>query len=245
MSSLQTFFPAAQQQYLSAWTRDSESAPALLIVGAQEDILVKVVKELAQGVVCEAEKDVPCFVCRSCKAVASGTHPDVLTVQTTGKGAMKQWRGVLDSLTRQAMHKNRVVLIEQAERLSLPATHALLKTLEEPPKNTRFLLTTRLPRALPLTVRSRCHRLVLASQAEKNGAQSALRELIEKLEQQKEELSPEMLEQIARSLQETLRTSGPSPTLRRAFMRLRDYYKIKQAHGNEKLAREILVASLL
>ena len=49
----------------------------------------------------------------------------------------------------------RVVIIEDAEMLSLPAQHALLKQLEEPPKGTVIILTSSLPRQLLPTIRSR------------------------------------------------------------------------------------------
>ena len=50
----------------------------------------------------------------------------------------------------------RVVLIDPAERMSVPAANALLKMLEEPGPRTYFLLVTHRPDSLPATVRSRC-----------------------------------------------------------------------------------------
>ena len=54
---------------------------------------------------------------------------------------------------------NRVVIIEDAETLSLPAQHALLKQLEEPPKGVVLLLTATLPRLLLPTIRSRVQQI--------------------------------------------------------------------------------------
>jgi DNA polymerase-3 subunit delta' len=59
--------------------------------------------------------------------------------------------------------RNKVVLITPADAMNVAASNALLKTLEEPPAGTRFILVTARPGQLPATIRSRCQ--VLALQA--------------------------------------------------------------------------------
>ncbi len=58
----------------------------------------------------------------------------------------------------------RVVWIEEADKLTVPAQNALLKLLEEPPSNTRLLLTAGNPHSLLATIRSRCQVVTLSTQ---------------------------------------------------------------------------------
>ena len=67
----------------------------------------------------------------------------------------------------------RVFLIEEATALQGPAANALLKTLEEPPNRTHFVLITTAPRKLLPTVRSRCQRVTFAPLAPDVRAQLA------------------------------------------------------------------------
>lgn len=81
---------------------------------------------------------------------------------TTGKAASQQITidqvRSLDQFFNLTTHRAgaRVLLIEPAEAMNAAAANALLKTLEEPPPGTRFLLVSHEPRRLPATVRSRC-----------------------------------------------------------------------------------------
>jgi hypothetical protein len=121
--------------------------------------------------------------------------------------------------------KTRVIIIAGAERLTGPAASALLKRLEEPSRQTRYLLTSMFPRRLFPTLLSRCQRIRLAGLPVTAPA------------------ADEIL-QVAAELQNQFREHGPSRDLRVAFQRLRDYYQIVSLRGNEKMAREVLFASL-
>ena len=103
-----------------------------------------------------------CGRCSACSRVARGLHPDVVTVAPGESGAI-----TIDEV-RQAMGqavyrpfegRRRVVVIDDADRLVPQAQNALLKTLEEPPASSQFVLVTARPDTLLATVRSRCQRL--------------------------------------------------------------------------------------
>src|SRR5207302_1562751 len=97
--------------------------------------------------------------------IGRGIHPDVLIVEPGETGSIKieQIRDVVDRANYRPFEgKRRVVIIDDADALVVPAQHALLKTLEEPPPSSVFILVTSRPDVLLATVRSRCIRLWFA-----------------------------------------------------------------------------------
>ncbi len=171
-----------------------------------------------------------CGTCVACKQVTKQIHPDFIYLGAEDDISIKALRGLLDRVSHKAQSGRRMIILEAVERLSIPAVNALLKTLEEPAADTRFILTTLYPGRLPATLRSRVQVVrvaptptpALAGTPPPAGG----------------EIDP--IEKIARELSELLKKEGPSPSLRRAFLRLRDYYRIKSAKGNTKLARDVL-----
>lgn len=101
-----------------------------------------------------------CGVCPSCHKLGAGTHPDRIEIRLPDdrKEIPVAEVRALQARMPYAPHegKRRIVLLFEAENLSIAAANALLKTLEEPPARTHFVLTTSAPHALLPTVRSRC-----------------------------------------------------------------------------------------
>jgi DNA polymerase-3 subunit delta' len=100
-----------------------------------------------------------CGECASCRRIARGVHADVLIVQSEDGGAIKI-DVVRDAIERTVYRpfegRRRVVIIDGAHDVVVQAQDALLKTLEEPPAASAFVLVTSRPDALPATIRSRC-----------------------------------------------------------------------------------------
>jgi DNA polymerase III subunit delta' len=103
-----------------------------------------------------------CGTCRSCDRIARALHVDVFTLAPDEKESIKI-DVVRDVLSRTGFRpfegKRRVAIIREADTLEVAAQNALLKSLEEPPPATVFILLSAVPSALLPTVLSRCMRL--------------------------------------------------------------------------------------
>ena len=120
--------------------------------------------EMAKAVNCTGGAgDDACDTCLSCRKTVQHNHPDVMTVVP-----VKRSRTIVVEMVEQVNEmaalrphegRRRVVLFEDADRMNLPAQNHFLKTLEEPPGNSLFILITAFPRALLPTIRSRCQQV--------------------------------------------------------------------------------------
>lgn len=100
----------------------------------------------------------PCGNCRSCRKIKHDQHPDLLVIRPS-RNAIKiaQIRSLLQRLTQKPHEARvRVVLIVDAHCMNPEAANALLKALEEPPRHTILILTTRQTTDLLPTIVSRC-----------------------------------------------------------------------------------------
>ncbi len=119
--------------------------------------------ELAKAINCrEAEADA-CDSCLSCRKIAHGNHADVKVITPSGRTRIINVETVdfMSELTAYRPFESewRVFLIQEADRMGVPAQNHFLKTLEEPPSNTLFILLTEFPRVLLPTIRSRCQQV--------------------------------------------------------------------------------------
>ncbi len=103
-----------------------------------------------------------CGACAACRRIARGVHADVLELAPGDSGAIKV-DDVREAIDRAAYRpfegRRRVVIVDEAQALNAEAQNALLKTLEEPPPASTFVLVTSRPDVLLPTVRSRCQRI--------------------------------------------------------------------------------------
>ncbi len=137
-------------------------------------------RALAQGLLCEQPVAAltACNKCQACHWFATENHPDFRLLQPQADetdddaepGDKKKKRDIsiaqirsLGEFINISAHRNgvKVVLIQPAEAMNVNAANALLKSLEEPPPRTQFLLVSDRPGMLSATIRSRCQQLAL------------------------------------------------------------------------------------
>jgi DNA polymerase-3 subunit delta' len=146
--------------------------PALLLAGPQGVGKRRVAQALAEALNClepvaaaDGSGRDACGACAACGKIARGIHPDVIVIEPGETGATKieQVREVIDRAQYRPFEgRRRVVVIDEADAMVPPAQNALLKTLEEPPSASVFILVSSVPDMLLETVRSRCPRLRFA-----------------------------------------------------------------------------------
>jgi DNA polymerase-3 subunit delta' len=108
-----------------------------------------------------------CGQCTACRTVLAGTHADVRAVVPEGLSiSVKEMRSVVQrAASRPQTAPWQIVLIEDADRLTEGASNALLKSVEEPPPHTVFLLCapSTHPDDVSVTIRSRCRVVFLVT----------------------------------------------------------------------------------
>jgi len=114
----------------------------------------------ASMLMCEVS-DRPCGECKSCQLFAEGSHPDFQEIYLEDKGiSVEDIRNILEGLVIRPLYsKYKVIIINNADSMTVQAQNALLKSLEEPPSYLVFILTVQSSAAIAQTVRSRCQRI--------------------------------------------------------------------------------------
>ena len=108
--------------------------------------------------------------CQSCRRIDERLHPDVHFIEVTGDRKMisiEQIRELVSEATlRPYEGRTKVFLVDPADALSVSGSNSLLKTLEEPARDTVFILLTRSPDLLLPTIRSRSQSIYVGGEAE-------------------------------------------------------------------------------
>ena len=99
----------------------------------------------------------PCGVCDACRAITQGNSVDVLEIDAASNRGIDEIRELRETVRYlPARDRYKIFIIDEAHMLTTEAFNALLKTLEEPPPQSLFILATTEPHKLPTTILSRC-----------------------------------------------------------------------------------------
>ena len=137
-----------------------KTSHAYLFTGPRGTGKTSAAKIFAKAINClNPQNGEPCNECLLCKGITEGTIGDVIEIDAASNNGVEEIRDIRDKARyapTQATYK--VYIIDEVHMLSTGAFNALLKTLEEPPKNVIFILATTEPHKIPATIISRTQR---------------------------------------------------------------------------------------
>lgn len=160
---LKTIQPVVIKQ-LQTIVQKNRTAHAYIFDGEKGTGKRQVVQFFAKLLLCEnPQHDVPCETCRNCVRVASGNHPNIVTLQPDGTFIkIEQVRELLVEMKKKGMEQGRkIYILYEADRLNVGAANTLLKYLEEPEGLVTAILVTEQMQAILPTIRSRCQHIKL------------------------------------------------------------------------------------
>lgn len=132
---------------------------AILIEGEEDKSLENAAVKLSSLFLCISDGEKPCGVCKSCKKVYNGVHPDfkfILGNEKTQSIGVEEIRSVRnDSYIKPNESEYKIYVFKKSQKMTQQSQNALLKILEEPPKSSIFILLCDSSMSMLDTIRSR------------------------------------------------------------------------------------------
>jgi DNA polymerase-3 subunit delta' len=143
---------------------ESGRAPHALLFSGPEGVGKRFAAGLfARATFCRSEGTVPCFSCEACGKIERGAFPDLISIGIAEDKTRILIEQIQEIERIVAYHPfsgdRRVIIIDPADLMTENASAAILKTLEEPPAGTHFILVTDRAFSLPPTILSRCQKV--------------------------------------------------------------------------------------
>jgi len=133
--------------------KEKNLSHAYLFSGPEQDGKFSIAKTFANILQCPNNF---CGTCKVCKSIQSGMHPDTIVMKDNGESIkIDEVRELIRKTNLTSQGGYRIILIENVERMPIEAQNSFLKTLEEPPGETIFILTANHIDQVLLTIQSR------------------------------------------------------------------------------------------
>lgn len=161
-----TLLPWHQPQWLQfAQSMENDRLSHALILSGPHGIgLRNFADVMTASLLCRAKSEhyLPCGICKSCELFVSANHPDIYKIEPEEEGKqikVEQIRELIEFINLKSHYEGyKVAMVTPADNMNRSAANTLLKTLEEPPELTIFILLSHRPDMLPITIRSRCQK---------------------------------------------------------------------------------------
>ncbi|MDX9753844.1 MAG: DNA polymerase III subunit gamma/tau, partial [bacterium] len=160
----QTFTDVLAQEHVTRTLQHSlergQIANAYLFAGPRGTGKTTTARILSKALNCENLQNAePCNACPTCKAINRGTFIDVLEIDAASNRGIEEIRNLRENVRfSPTQGKYKVYIIDEVHMLTDAAYNAFLKTLEEPPAHSRFIMATTELHKIPNTILSRCQR---------------------------------------------------------------------------------------
>ncbi len=192
-------------QTLTQAVAHGRTAHAYLFCGPRGTGKTSTARVLAKSLNCTMRPPTigdPCGACDNCRAIDNGSFIDLIEVDAASNRGIDEIRDLREKVRfAPTIGRNKVYIIDEAHALTNDAFNAFLKTLEEPPPHSVFVLATTEPERLPPTIVSRCQRF--------DFHRIAMQDMTERLagiaQEEGVEVSPEVLRLIGRASGGSLR----------------------------------------
>ena len=138
---------------------------AYILTGEEGTGRKSIANAFAMTLLCEKGGTEPCMVCHSCKQALSGNHPDLIymTHEKPASIGVDDIREQINDTIQIRPYSSyyKIYIVDEAEKMTVQAQNALLKTIEEPPSYAVIILITTNQEAFLPTILSRCVQLKL------------------------------------------------------------------------------------
>ena len=146
--------------------RQNRLAHAYLFSGTRgvgKTTIARIISKIVNCLEISKKKDIdPCDSCENCTSIDKENNIDVIELDAASKTGVDDVREIIENLSYKPVSAlKKIYIIDEVHMLSKSAFNALLKTLEEPPKDILFLLATTETQKIPLTILSRCQHFQL------------------------------------------------------------------------------------
>ena len=142
--------------------RSNRVAHAYLMVGPRGIGKTSIARILAKALNCaQGPTEKPCDKCSACMEIMAGTQLDVQEIDGASNRGIDDVRALRETIRYMPSGRFKIIIIDEVHQVTTDAFNALLKTLEEPPPQVKFIFATTEPQKIPATILSRCQRFDL------------------------------------------------------------------------------------